>query len=102
MKLRSYLPERLMSFSRAGLNWSYMYIVYVLQDIHGKYYKGFTNNLARRFSEHSSGQTKTTKNMSGLKIVYIEEYTTRTEARKREVYLKTAAGRRFLKNKLRS
>jgi predicted GIY-YIG superfamily endonuclease len=37
--------------------------------------------------------------MSDLKLVYFEEYTTRQEARAREVYFKTAAGRRFLKNK---
>jgi putative endonuclease len=78
-----------------------MYTVYVLQDQNGKLYKGFTNNLARRFSEHVSGQTKTTKTMTGLKIVYTEEYETLKEARAREVYLKTAAGRKFLKNKLR-
>jgi putative endonuclease len=79
-----------------------MYIVYVLQDNRGKYYKGFTNNLARRFSEHKSGQTKSTRNMFDLKIMYTEEYDTLPEARKREVYFKTAAGRRFLKNKMRS
>ncbi len=90
---------------RAGLSWlgvKYMYSVYVLQDDKGNFYKGFTNDLARRFSEHVSGQTKTTRNMTGLKIVYTEEYSTLQEARAREVYLKTAAGRRFLKNKLRS
>jgi putative endonuclease len=79
-----------------------MYIVYVLQDKEGKYYKGFTNNLARRFSEHKSGQTKSTKDMCDLKIVYTEEYKTLSEARAREVYLKTASGRRFLKKILRS
>jgi predicted GIY-YIG superfamily endonuclease len=33
-----------------------MYTVYVLQDENGKIYKGFTNNLARRFSEHVNGE----------------------------------------------
>jgi putative endonuclease len=79
-----------------------MYLVYVLQDNNGKYYKGFTNNLARRFSEHKSGQTKSTRKMDGLKIVYTEEYKTLLEAREREVYFKTAAGRRFLKKVMRS
>jgi len=79
-----------------------MYTVYVLQDKNGKYYKGFTNNLARRFSEHKNGHTKSTKNMYDLKVVYIEEYKTLPEARKREIYFKTAAGRRFLKLRLRS
>jgi len=60
-----------------------------------------TNNLARRIAEHRRGKTKTTSRMNNLNIVYLEEYEGFDEARKREVYLKTAAGRRFLKNKLK-
>ncbi len=78
----------------------YMYTVYVLQDEKGKLYKGCTNNLARRFSEHVSGNTRTTRLMSGLKIVYTEEYETFGEARLREKYLKSSAGRRYLKKKM--
>jgi len=79
-----------------------MFIVYVLQDDKGKFYKGFTNNLARRFSEHLRGDTLTTSKMKNLKIVYTEQYSTMKEARLREVYLKTSAGRRFLKKILQS
>ncbi|MBP9821720.1 MAG: GIY-YIG nuclease family protein [Candidatus Pacebacteria bacterium] len=79
-----------------------MYIVYVLQDGEGKFYKGFTNNLARRFSEHIKGKTRTTSLMSNLDIVYTEEVSDRPTARKREMYLKSAAGRRFLKKTLQS
>jgi putative endonuclease len=75
------------------------YYVYVLEDEQGKKYKGMTNNLSRRLQEHKAGKTFTTRKMSDLKLVYFEEYTTRQEARAREVYFKTAAGRRFLKNK---
>lgn len=77
-----------------------MYIVYVLRDESGKLYKGFTNNLSRRLKEHSSGYTFTTRKMKNLQIVYTEEYQNFSEARKREVYFKTAAGRKFLKGKL--
>ncbi|MBP6912387.1 MAG: GIY-YIG nuclease family protein [Candidatus Pacebacteria bacterium] len=79
-----------------------MFIVYVLQDDKGKFYKGFTNNLARRFSEHLRGDTLTTSKMKNLKIVYTEQYSTMKEARLREIYLKTSAGRRFLKKILQS
>ena len=80
-----------------------MYVVYVLQDENGKIYKGFTNNLARRFSEHvGKVGSRTTSMMQDLKIVYTEEFKDLASARGREVYLKTAAGRRFLKTKLRS
>ena len=77
-----------------------MYTVYVLQDSQKKNYKGMTNDLERRFSEHEHGHTKTTRNMKDLRVVYQEKYDTFEEARKRELYLKSAAGRRFLKNKL--
>ena len=74
-----------------------MYIVYVLQDSKGKFYKGMTNNLPRRLAEHKGGATKTTRVMKELRVVYSEELPTRIAARKREKYLKSAAGRRFLK-----
>ncbi len=79
-----------------------MYTVYVLQDKKGNLYKGLTNNLERRFAEHISGHTQTTSRMHGLEIVYKEEFNTFTEARKREIYFKTAAGRRFIKKQLRT
>ncbi|MEK7611970.1 MAG: GIY-YIG nuclease family protein [Patescibacteria group bacterium] len=77
-----------------------MYTVYVLQDKNDKIYKGFTNNLARRLKEHRSGMSRTTSRMEELVVVYTETYKTLAEARKRELYLKSAAGRRFLKNKI--
>ena len=77
------------------------FIVYVLKDSNGHFYKGLTNNLKRRLTEHRSGHTKTTSKMRDLKVVYTEEYVTFEEARKRELYLKSAAGRKFLKKKLR-
>ena len=78
-----------------------MFSIYVLQDKKGKIYKGHTEDLARRFREHCSGQTKSTKSMTEPKIIYEEQYETRKEAITREKYLKTAAGRKFLKNKMR-
>ncbi|MEI6191228.1 MAG: GIY-YIG nuclease family protein [bacterium] len=74
-----------------------MYAVYVLKSSDNKLYKGVTNDLVRRLQEHNSGQIKTTASMNKLELVYTETYNTFVEARKREVYLKTAAGRRFLK-----
>ena len=73
------------------------YFVYVLRDDEGNLYKGMTCDLQRRFSEHEKGRTQTTSRMHLLEIVYTEKYECRADARKREIYLKTAAGRRFLK-----
>ena len=74
------------------------YTVYVLQDNLGKLYKGVTNNLPRRLKEHQLGHTRTTRKMKDLAMVYSEVYDDWVEARRREKYLKTAAGRRFLKS----
>lgn len=76
-----------------------MYTVYILKDIKGKLYRGMTNNFERRFAEHKRGKTIATKRMSHLRIVYKEEFSNFKEAREREEYFKTAAGRRFLKTK---
>jgi len=77
-----------------------MFTVYVLKSFDGKLYRGVTNDLARRLKEHISGHTITTAKMRGLEVVYTEKYASFKEARKREVYLKTSAGRRFLKKVL--
>ena len=79
-----------------------MYTVYILRSEEGKLYKGMTNNLPRRLNEHRNGKTQTTSRMNNFLVVYKEEYENFDEARKRELYLKSAAGRRFLKKTLRS
>ncbi|HEV7449536.1 MAG TPA: GIY-YIG nuclease family protein [Candidatus Paceibacterota bacterium] len=76
------------------------YTAYVLQDRKGKRYKGVTSDLSRRLKDHSRGKTLTTSRMSELQVVYSEQFDTFTEARRREVYFKSAAGRRFLKKLL--
>ncbi len=68
----------------------------------GKFYKGMTKNLSRRLSEHKSGHTKSTKRLKNPEVVYTEGYDNLKQARKREIYLKTAAGRRFIKRLLRA
>jgi putative endonuclease len=78
-----------------------MYYVYVIKSLkNGSYYKGMTENISKRLCEHNSGKQKYTKQFIPWKLVYLEEYSTREEARKREIYFKTAAGRRYLKTKL--
>jgi len=77
-----------------------MYTVYVLRDKLGHLYKGVTNNIIRRLKEHRSGHTMTTSKMEDVSVVYNETFNNFIDARKREVYLKTAAGRRFLEKQL--
>ncbi len=76
------------------------YTAYILADGEGKFYKGVTSNLEKRLKDHKGGHTRTTARMSNLRVAYTEEFDTFEGARKRELYFKSAAGRRFLKGKL--
>ena len=74
---------------------SYTYVLWSEQFC--RKYVGMTENLERRLNEHNSGKMKSTKAFRPWKIVYFEEFETKQEARKRELYFKSAAGRKFLK-----
>jgi putative endonuclease len=75
-----------------------MYYIYLLKSlISEKTYVGMTNEISRRIKEHNSGKSKFTNRYMPWKLIYSEEMNTREEARKREKYFKSAAGRKFLK-----
>jgi putative endonuclease len=79
-----------------------IYYVYILKSlIFDKTYIGFTDNISRRIKEHNSGKSRYTNIYKPWRIVYTEKYETRIEARKREKYLKSAAGRKLLKEILK-
>lgn len=76
-----------------------MYYVYVLNSLSRTYiYVGISNNTDRRINQHNRGQNKTTRPYRPFEIILIEQYSSRAEARKREVYLKSGAGKEFLKS----
>jgi len=78
-----------------------MEYIYVLQSKKDKkFYVGWTNNLRKRFFEHSQGKVFSTKGRLPMKIVYYEACVNREDAKKREKYLKTAWGKRYIKNRL--
>lgn len=75
-----------------------MFYVYVLKSlIKDRYYTGQTNDLKQRLAEHNSGNVYSTKNLKPLKLVYFEKLENRSESVKREKYLKSAAGRKYLR-----
>ncbi|MEE9555170.1 MAG: GIY-YIG nuclease family protein [candidate division Zixibacteria bacterium] len=75
-----------------------MFFVYVIKSSNGKRYTGYTSDLSRRLEEHNSGACKSTKSGNGWKVVYSEEFPTRSEAMKHEKWLKSGIGRKFLDN----
>ena len=76
-----------------------MYYVYVIESTtNGRRYTGSTENIDERLKNHNSGKVRSTKAYRPYKIVYTEEFGTRTEARKKENFLKSGVGRKFLDN----
>ncbi|WP_350294096.1 GIY-YIG nuclease family protein [uncultured Croceitalea sp.] len=78
-----------------------MFCVYVIKSrLDGRLYKGMTQNLERRVSEHNAGKVKSTKGYAPWDLAYFEKYDSRALARDREKYFKSGSGREFLKQKL--
>ena len=74
------------------------FYVYVLQSLRDrKHYIGLTADFDRRISEHNAGDVTSTKSRRPFVLIYHEKFKTRAEAHQRELYFKSAAGRRWLK-----
>jgi putative endonuclease len=65
-------------------------------------YVGYSSNLAARIISHNSGGTKSTAFRRPLKLIFCEFYLFEKDARNREQYLKTTAGKKAIKLMLRS
>ena len=79
-----------------------MYYVYVLKSLsHGSLYIGSSENPERRLNrEHNKGKVRYTKGRMPWELVDKEIYSTRSEAMKREKFLKSGKGREYLKKSL--
>jgi putative endonuclease len=77
--------------------------VYVLESVRdGQRYVGFTMDLRRRYEEHNAGKSFATAPRRPLVLIYYEACRSRDDAKRREEYLKTTGGRRFLAKRLKS
>lgn len=77
-----------------------MFYIYILKSVKNEhYYTGQTKNLENRLALHNSGQVKSTKRYRPWRLVYQEKYLNRNTAVKREKYLKSHTGRKWLKTK---
>jgi len=76
------------------------FVVYILySEKFNKHYTGFTSNLIQRFKSHNTQGTKGyTVKFIPWKVIYVEFFTSKAEALKREKYLKTGVGREYIKN----
>ncbi len=85
--------------SRRISNWHYVYVL--LSEKDDDLYIGYTINLKRRLAEHNAKKSFSTKSRTPFALIYSECCLNMKDAIRRERYLKTTQGRRFLKLRLK-
>jgi putative endonuclease len=76
------------------------FVVYILySEKFNKNYTGYTSNLIERFKSHNFLETKGyTIKFRPWEVIHVEFFSSKSEAMKREKYLKSGIGREFIKN----
>ena len=66
-----------------------MWYTYILLCEDGSLYTGYSNNVEHRFNEHKNGKGgHYTRSHKPIRIVYIDQFATQSEALKRERQIK--------------
>ncbi len=72
------------------------YWVYVIQSENDSWtYTGHTNDAKRRLHDHNRGKMKSTRHHGPFKLIYTEEFSSRSVAMIREKFLKSGKGRQI-------
>lgn len=80
-----------------------MHYVYVLySDSDRGLYIGYSADLRRRLKEHAAGMARSTSFRRPWRLAYYEAYCEVDDALGRERFLKSGAGRRYLKKQCRT
>ena len=77
------------------------YVYILLSLIDHKFYTGYTTDLRKRLILHSKGQVPSTKLRRPFKLIHYEYFVNKTDAKAREVFLKSGFGRNQLKEALK-
>ena len=78
-----------------------MFTVYVLRSLSSsKLYIGQSADIARRLAEHDAGLARYTSSRGPWQLIFREDYNTRSEAMRREKFLKSGQGRDMLNGML--
>lgn len=82
------------------LNFIHMYFVYFLKsEKNGDVYVGSCQNINVRLIRHNRGLVRSTKAYVPWKLIYFEEFSTRSEAFRKEMFFKTGQQKELLRNK---
>ena len=80
-----------------------MYFVYAIySDSRNYLYVGLSDNVERRLREHNSGKNRTTRPYRPFRLIHMESFNSRSEARAREIILKSGQGKEFLKSLIKN
>ena len=75
-----------------------LYYVYILRStVDGTFYKGFTTDYLKIFTEHNDGLSRYTATKRPWQIIYVEEFANKRDALIREKTLKRGNKEYFLK-----
>jgi len=77
----------------------YVYVLRSTKD--GQSYVGLSRDLLARVQAHNNGRVPSTKERVPLELIYWEGCLNESDAARREKYLKSAWGKRYIKNRLR-
>jgi len=78
-----------------------MHYTYVLlSEADGRFYTGTSGDLRERLKLHEAGRVRSTTSRRPLKLIYYEACLSPDDAYRRERFLKTGKGGRYLKNRL--
>ena len=78
--------------------WFYTYVL--ICEKTGTFYTGATNNLENRIKQHENGNVYYTKSRLPINLAYYEACLNRADAFRREKYLKTGMGKRYIRNRI--
>ncbi len=77
------------------------YYVYIIQNQFGNWYIGYTANIRQRIKDHNQSKNKSTRKYN-WKLIYAELYLHKKDALGREKFLKSGAGRIFIKKQIKN
>jgi putative endonuclease len=83
--------------SQTGLMY-YTYVLYREKD--ERWYTGTTRDLRARYAAHTNGRVWATRSRRPLSLVYYEACRCQEDAFRRERYLKSGRGKRYLRQRL--
>ena len=73
-----------------------MFFTYIIQSqVDSSFYIGHTSNIIQRLEYHNDGLSRYTSKKIPWELVYLETFQTKSEANRRELFLKKQRNRSF-------